>query len=134
MAALIAPIDRVKATVRPSIAGSRTVAAGRPASANPVAVTTGVAERRGRPGSTRAWIVIVMTPRAMAQIVSALRQPRASCSAAIVGWKIVEANPATSVRVVIAHVARRPNPLISTTCAGSYSTRPMATPISSHDP
>ncbi len=52
----------------------------------------------------------------------------------MVGWKIVEANPATRVRVVIAQVARRPNCLISTTCAGSYRTRPMAMPISSHDP
>ena len=34
-------------------------------------------------------------------------------------WKIVEANPATNVSVVIAQVARRPNCLISTTCAGS---------------
>ena len=37
----------------------------------------------------------------------------------MVGWKIVEANPATSVRVVIALVARAPNCLISTTWAGS---------------
>ena len=79
-------------------------------------------------------MVIVTTPSPTAQIVSALRQPRASWRAAMVGWKIVEANPATRVRVVIAHVARRPNCLISTTWAGSYRTRPMAIPISSHDP
>src|SRR5687768_10480574 len=116
IAALMAPIDNVNATVRPSIAGSRAGADGlalRWMESSRVAAVAGVTgaawtlARAGRPGNTIAWIVIVTTPSPMAQIVNALRQPRASWRAAMVGWKIVDANPATRVRVVIAQVARR---------------------------
>src|SRR4051812_32617129 len=105
IAALIAPIDSENAIVRPSIAGSRTATAGRSTFARSTGVTRCGAGGSGRPGSTRAWMVMVITPRPTAQIVSARRHPRASWRAAIVGWKIVEANPATNVKVVIAHVA-----------------------------
>ena len=71
IAALIAPIDSVNATVRPSIAGSRD----RRLPWRSGVGGLGRGRRRaltgacGRPGSTRAWMVIVTTPRPTAQIV-----------------------------------------------------------------
>ena len=118
MAALMAPIDRVKAIVRPSIVGSRTVGVG---GVGGVAGGSRTGEHGGcgPTGQDQAWIVIVTAPSRTARTTRASRQPMASCTAAIVGWKMVEANPATKVRVVIALVARAPNCLISTTWAGS---------------
>ena len=75
------------------------------------------------------WSGIVTAASTRPNTTSADRHPRRSARIAVTGWKIVLANPATSVRVVIARVALAPNCLTSTTCAGSYRTSAIAAPM-----
>ena len=117
IAALMAPIDSVKAIVRPSIVRVadhghwRCRRAGR-----------GNRLEHGGCGST-GQDQRVDRDRHGAEPDGGhdecVAPSRWRCTATIVGWKMVEANPATKVRVVIALVARAPNCLISTTWAGS---------------